>query len=124
MLIFYGIDFGAAPCTDYVDEIVNAVDSSVTAQLERNREMLQQMIDALANFELGEEDRRLGVLTGKSTVEALDDLLREDEDEWRMLRLLVKPDDEFWHWEQSDQMGGICMLRNGRVFKSWGAWFA
>ena len=95
-----------------LDEIVTALESTPapldeTMKLfERGQKLMQRCAELLEKAEL-----RLQML------DEMDE--NTGQSNWYRLRMLIKPDDEFWRWVIPGESAGVCMYRNGRVFRNW-----
>ena len=77
------------------------------------------MLVQLDEFEVGDGGCFEGERGAQLTLEKMNKELGLGDHEWRLLRLLIKPDDEFFRWVLPGNCSGVAMSRNGRFFKNW-----
>ena len=118
-LIFKGIDFNSDVYSYTLQSAVAALVGRIHEQVSSDREALYEMLTRLEEFESDDSDYPMGERRSSLTIEEMDKDLGLADHEWRLLRLLIKPEDEFYSWVISGECSGVAMTRNGRTLKSW-----
>ena len=118
-LTIKGIDFNNDVYSYTLQSAVAALVGRIREQVSSDREALYEMLTRLEEFESDDSDYSMGERRSSLTIEEMDKDLGLGDHEWRLLRLLIKHDDEFYSWVISGECSGVAMTRNGRTFKSW-----
>lgn len=118
-LTIKGIDFNSDVYSYTLQSAVAVLVGRIREQVSSARETLYEMLTRLEEFESDDSDYSMGERRSSLTIAEMDKDLGLADYEWRLLRLLIKPDDEFYSWFISGECSGVAMARNGRTFKSW-----
>ena len=118
-LTIKGIDFNSDVYSYLLQGGVDAFVGHIREGVSSDRDALYDMLVQLDEFEAGDSDNSMGERRSSLTLDDMEKELGLHDHEWRLLRLLIKPDDEFYSWFISGECSGVAMSRNGRTFKSW-----